>query len=270
MTSKQKYSLLLAITIIGLFFVEKYVINKTKDYPEVTTTKVPSTEFSDAYLPKSNTGNIVSHTFYTLSYNEAYEQAAWVAYELQKNQLSQNDFKRPYFVQDKLVKTKSADWRNYKNSGYDRGHLCPAGDRRFAYDAYYETFLTSNIAPQNHDFNAGIWNKLEQKVRYWANKYDGVYVITGGVLKKGLKTIGDEHVAVPEYFYKIIVDASKGKHKAIAFLIPNKPTNQSFYEYVVSIDKIEEETGIDFFYKLPDTIENPLESQVNLKAWGRW
>lgn len=269
MTAKQKYSLLLAVTVIGLYFIEKYVSQKNIKYPKVTTQKKVSTEFSEKYLPKSTTGNVVSHTFYSLSYNEPYEQAEWVAYELQKNQLSQNEFERPYFVQDRLVKSKSADWRNYKNSGYDRGHLCPAGDRRFAYDAYFETFLTSNISPQNHDFNAGIWNKLEQKVRYWAKKYDGVYVVTGGVLKKGLKTIGDEKVAVPEYFYKIVVDANSGKHKAIGFLIPNKPTSDSFYNYVVSIDKIEKETGIDFFYKLPDTLENALEREVNLKAWGK-
>jgi endonuclease G len=167
------------------------------------------------------------------------------------------------------VKTKSADWRNYKNSGYDRGHLCPAGDRRMSFEAYNETFLTSNISPQDHDFNAGIWNRLEQKVRYWAEKYDGVYIVTGGVLKENLKTIGDENVSVPNKFYKIIVDASGGNYKAVAFLIPNKPSSESFYKYTVSIDEVEAKTGIDFFPQLPDSIENKLEQMVDLKAWGR-
>tara|TARA_R110000851_G_scaffold298770_1_gene454300 strand:+ start:11536 stop:12078 length:543 start_codon:yes stop_codon:yes gene_type:complete len=172
------------------------------------------------------------------------------AYELKKSDLTKNEFERPYFIEDKKVKTKSADWRNYKNSGYDRGHLCPAGDRRMSFEAYNETFLTSNISPQDHDFNAGIWNRLEQKVRYWAEKYDGVYIVTGGVLKENLKTIGDENVSVPNKFYKIIVDASGGKYKAVAFLIPNKPSSESFYEYAVSIDEIEARTGIDFFSEI--------------------
>ena len=192
-----------------------------------------------------------------------------MAYELKKSDLTKNEFERPYFIEDKKVKTKSADWRNYKNSGYDRGHLCPAGDRRMSFEAYNETFLTSNISPQDHDFNAGIWNRLEQKVRYWAEKYDGVYIVTGGVLKENLKTIGDENVSVPNKFYKIIVDASGGNYKAVAFLIPNKPSSESFYEYAVSIDEIEARTEIDFFPQLPDSIENKLEQMVDLKAWGR-
>ncbi|MGV6827788.1 MAG: DNA/RNA non-specific endonuclease [Flavobacteriales bacterium] len=269
MNNKQKYTLLIIIITIGLYYLEHYVSNKNIKYPEVTTTKTKSNEFTISLLPKSTTGAIINHTFYTLSYSEAYEQAEWVAYELQKNQLSKNDYDRPYFVQDKKVKSKSADWRNFKKSGYDKGHLCPAGDRRFAYDAYHETFLTSNISPQNHEFNAKIWNYLEQKVRFWADKYNGVYVITGGVLKKGLKTIGEERVAVPNEFYKIIVDKTNGIYKVIAFLIPNQPLHDSFYKYVVTIDEIEKKTGIDFLYQLPDNIEHQLESSINLKAWGK-
>jgi endonuclease G len=136
---------------------------------------------------------------------------------LKKQHLRKNDFERPYFVEDRSVKTKSANYRNYKNSGYDRGHLCPAGDRKFSYDAYHETFLTSNISPQNHDFNAGIWNSLEQKVRFWAEKYDGVYVITGGVLKNGLQVIGEEEVSVPQEFYKIVLDVSEGGYTNLVF-----------------------------------------------------
>ena len=172
-------------------------------------------------------------------------------------------------MEDREVKTGSADWRNYKNSGYDRGHLCPAGDRRFSYEAYHETFLTSNISPQNREFNSGVWNFLEQKVRYWAKKYDGVYVVTGGVLKEGLPTIGDENVSVPEEFYKIILDASDGNFKVLAFLIPNKATNESFYEFVVPVDDIEAKTGIDFFSSLPDAIEEKLEVSIDLKSWGK-
>lgn len=244
-----------------------------KDITSVSDTSIApqrnSEEFDDTFLPASTTGAIVKHNFFTLSYSETHEQAEWVAYELSKSDLSRNDFKRPYFIEDKKVKTKSADWRNYKNSGYDRGHLVPAGDRKMSVEAYNETFLTSNISPQDREFNAGVWNRLEQKVRYWADKYDGVYVVTGGVLTGNMKTIGDENVSVPNEFYKIVVDVSDGNYKAIAFVIPNRPSSQSFYEYVVSIDEIEAKTGIDFFPNLPDSIENNLERMIDLKAWGR-
>ncbi|MCB0457259.1 MAG: DNA/RNA non-specific endonuclease [Flavobacteriaceae bacterium] len=267
---KTKYIVLLILVISILFFAEKWIDKNNETSPETSSVIVtPSEEFSEDLLPTSTTGVIIHHTFFALSYAEKHEQAEWVAYELKKEQLSNNEFERPYFVEDKKIKTHSADWRNYKNSGYDRGHLCPAGDRRFSYDAYNETFLTSNISPQNRDFNAGVWNYLEQKVRFWAEKYDGLYVVTGGVLKEGLSTMGEEEVSVPEEFFKIVLDASGENYKVLAFLIPNEKTTKSFYDFVVSVDEIEEKTGIDFFSALPDAIEDSLESQIDLKSWGR-
>lgn len=272
MRRKMQYSILAIIITIALYYAEQYVNKENEHYPEssTTTSSSISNEFEYNMLPSSTTNVIIRHNHYTLSYVEKYEQAEWVAYELRENHIQRNDFKRPYFVEDRKVKSKSADWRNYKNSGYDKGHLLPAGDRGFDYNAYHETFLTSNISPQVHEFNAGIWNALEQKVRYWAKRYDDVYVITGGVLKKGLPTIGDEGVAVPEEYYKIIVDKRNGVYKAIAFLLPNKKTSSgSFYKYATSIDIIEQKTGIDFFPDFPDAIENDLEKQQNLKDWPK-
>lgn len=263
--------LVIAITTI-LYFAEKYVDRQNEDYPEFaedTPVDLNSDEFDARFLPTSTTGVVVNHVYFDLSYSEDHEQAEWVAYALNKSHLSDNDFKRPYFVQDRDVKSGSADWRNYKGSGYDRGHLVPAGDRRFDYNAYHETFLTSNISPQNHDFNSGIWNRLEQKVRYWANRYDGVYVVTGGILESGLRTIGDERVSVPRNFYKIVVDASRSTPKAIAFLIPNEPSQEPFYNYVVTIDVLEEQTGIDFFPGLDDSVEDRMEASIDLAAWGK-
>ena len=220
------------------------------------------------YLPTSTTKAIVSHKFYTLSYYEKYEQAEWVAYILKKEQLSNNKLKRPYFIQDKLVKTGSADWRNYKKSGYTRGHLLPAGDRKFNKEAFDETFLTSNISPQMDDFNGGVWNRLEQKTRYWAKKYDELYVVTGGVLSDDLKTIGEEKVAVPKYFYKILLDYKEPEVKAIAFLVPHQESDLPLHKFVTSIDAIEKLTSIDFFPALPDDLENALESSSSYKTWS--
>lgn len=219
------------------------------------------------YLPKSTTSQIVEHSYYTLSYNEQAEQAEWVAYELKKDYVRNSNFKRPFFIEDPKVITQSADWRNYKKSGYDKGHLCPAADMEFNLDAYNDTFFTSNISPQLHEFNSGIWSRLEQKFRFWAVKYNGLLIVTGGVLKGSLKTIGDEEVVVPNYFYKIALNYSNGNCKMIAFLVPNEKSSKPIFDYVVAVDQIESITGIDFFPKLEDKLENNLEKNVNISSW---
>ncbi|MFD1603643.1 DNA/RNA non-specific endonuclease [Flavobacterium artemisiae] len=226
--------------------VESY--NTAADFVENKTTA--DSLYTVQYLPTSTTKQIVKHQYYTLSYNEKFEQAEWVAYELKKEYLKNNNFKRPYFIEDPKVTTGSADWRNYKKSGYDKGHLCPAGDMEFSEDAYNDTFYTSNISPQQKEFNSGIWNRLEQKTRYWAEKYNDIYVVTGGILKDSDKKIGTEKVAVPKYFYKIILAKSGNEHKAIAFLVPNEKSDKSIYDFVVPIETLEKMTGIDFFPNL--------------------
>ena len=244
---------------IALFFSCK----KTDENAFVN--EVASDKSNFDFLPTSTTNQIVVHDNYTLSYNEKYEQAEWVAYHLTKKQLAANQFKRPFFIEDPKVETHSADWRNYKKSGYDKGHLCPAGDMKFSQQAFDDTFYTSNISPQLHNFNDGVWNRLEQKTRYWASKYNDLYIITGGVLGNGLKNIGKEHVAVPNYFYKIVCHKSDGKWNMIGFLVPHKESDLPLYEFVVSVDKIEQLTKIDLFPRLEEVIENQLEKKVIIK-----
>ena len=227
---------------------------------------VSATNFD--YLPQYNGNQIVKHEFYTLSYAEKFEQAEWVAYELKSESLANNNFNRPLFIQDESVKTGSADWRNYKKSGFDKGHLCPAGDMKFSENAFNDTFYTSNISPQKHDFNCGIWNRLEQKVRYWAEKYKSIYIITGPVLNSNLTTIGKENVAVPKYFYKVLLHKSKNEIKMIAFLVPSVDSQEPLYNFVVSVAAVEKQTGLNFFPSLPDPIEKKLEKNSNYKNWS--
>jgi endonuclease G len=223
--------------------------------------------YDNSFWPTSTTGEIVEHGTFALSYAEDHEQAEWVAYSLLPSHLSNNEFERPFFVEDRKVPTKSADWRNYKRSGYDRGHLCPSGDRRFSFDAYHETFLTSNISPQDHDFNSGIWNRLEQKVRRWSKAFNGVYVVTGGTLRQRDTAIGYERVTVPKAFYKIILTENEGSYTAIAFLIPNQASSDSYFNFAVPIDSVEALTGIDFFPNLSEALEEKLEREVPLHFW---
>ncbi len=259
-----KRSYIYPLLIIGVS-VLFYYLEKQLDNSNTTITK--TTDSSFFYLPSSTTDAITIHSNYALSYSEKHEQPEWVAYELKKEHLTKNEFKRPYFEIDPKIRTNSADWRNYKKSGYDKGHLCPAGDRRFTYDAFKETFLTSNISPQNHDFNAGIWNRLEQKVRYWTHRYDQLYVITGGVLEEQLPTIGYEAVSIPNYFYKIILDNHATNPKIIAFLIPHKESSKPLSDFIVPVDHLEKITGIDFFPALEDSIEKRLEVTASHSGW---
>ena len=267
MSNKTKYSLLTALVLIAFYTYNFYSDNQERD-AVVADGKTVKTNTNEYFLPTSTTGQIVHHQGYSLSYSEPHEQAEWVAYELKKSHLSNSNYKRPYFEIDKTVKTGAAHWRNYKKSGYDRGHLCPAGDRKYSQIAHDETFLTSNISPQKHDFNAGIWNRLEQKTRYWASKYNGVFVVSGGVLKGNMKTIGDEKVAVPNQFYKVLIDNNSGQTKVIAFLIPHKESSKPLYKFVTSVDNIESLTGIDFFSELDDATENKLEASSDYKGWS--
>ena len=264
MKKRSVYILLMSMCVIGFWLFENYYNPLIHSEPETENSK----HMLPAYLwPSSTTGAIINHNYFSLSYNETYEQAEWVFYRLDRSHLTKDRRKRPYFINDPKVITKSADWRNYNGSGLDRGHLCPAGDRRFSEQAYNETFYTSNITPQDKYFNAGIWNRLEQQTRYWAKKYGSIYVITGGILENNLPTIGNEDVAVPRYFYKVIVRETKREVSLVAFLIKHKESRRSLKEFVITVDNLEELTGLDFFKEMSDEQQKELESTIQLGDW---
>ncbi len=262
--NKTLYTVLLIICIVGFWLFENFYTPDSYSDPQSNN----GSTVADYLLPGSTSGQLVVHEHFMLSYNESYEQAEWVGYSLKKEHMTYDDRKRPYFIEDPKVKTKSADWRNYRGSGYDRGHLCPAGDRRFSEYAYNETFYTSNISPQDRDFNAGLWNRLEMQVRRWAKRYNEVFVVTGGVLEQGLEEIGEEDVAVPRHFYKIVAKGSKANLQVVGFLMEGKESAKSLKTFLVPVDKIEELTGLDFFQGLPDALENSIEAKVSTSAWN--
>lgn len=219
------------------------------------------------YLPISTTGQIIKHQFYTLSYSEDHEQAEWVAYELTKKEVFGTFQRTNDFRPDPLVKTQSAQLSDYKGSGYDRGHLAPAGDMKMNHTSMSESFFMSNMSPQTPSFNRGIWLQLEKQVRAWAVWDESIYVVTGGVFKDFLGQIGTNHVMIPGSFYKVIIDYREPWIKAIAFVLPNEKGTKQLIEYVVTIDYVESITGIDFFPALPDSLENILESTKDVSKW---
>ena len=263
---KFTYPILVLIVTVVFYYFEKQL---DTDYYNDYTKEVKGTNSNSSfnYLPKKANNQIVEHAYYTLSYNEEHEQPDWVAYELKLEHIAYNDLKRPYFEEDPLVKTNSASWKNYKKSGYDKGHLCPAADRRFNKKAHDETFLTSNISPQKHKFNAGVWNDLEKKIRYWLKKDKRLYVVTGPVFGDSNKTIGTEQVTVPTHFFKIILKYGNGSPKMLGFLIPHNTSSRKLKQFIVPVDKIEKLVKHDFFFELPDSVENDLES-INSTDWA--
>ena len=220
--------------------------------------------FSQDYSPKSS-GEIITHNYYSLSYNEYHEQANWVHYKLRNALILGAAVRKDNFRADYNISSKSASPGDYKGSGFDRGHLAPAGDMKINSVAMSESFFMSNISPQNPSFNRGGWKKLESLVRMWGrNKVS--YITTAGVLNSNnFNKIGKNQVSVPNLFYKIIYIPSEGK--MIAFLMPNKKIEGSLKSYVVSVDKVEKITGIDFHHKLEDELENELESKSDVNDW---
>lgn len=221
-------------------------------------------------LPKPIDGEqIVMHTGYTLSYNEEYEQPSWVAYELTREEVAGTFDRVDNFRPDKAIWTGSATLEDYKGSGYDRGHLAPAADFKWSAEAMDDTFYMSNMSPQVGQFNRGIWADLESVVRQMAVENGNIYIATGPVLSDGpYKTIGKNRVAVPNYYYKVILDYNDDDIKAIGFILPNEKGANSVDFYAVTVDEVEEFTGIDFFPALPDDVEELLESNLDKSKWS--
>ena len=233
-----------------------------------------SERINELYIPKleipktKDSEKIISHTGYSLLYNEKYKQANWVAYELTKQETNKIFERSNNFISDPKVKSVNAFDKDYKGSGYDKGHLAPAADMGWSATTMTESFYYSNMSPQQQGFNRGIWKKLEELVRTWAIENQAVYVVTGPVLSKGLSTIGYNKIAVPNYYYKVILDYKEPNIKGIGFILPNESSKSLLQNYAVSIDSVEKVTGIDFFYLLKDQEENLIEKELCINCWS--
>lgn len=207
---------------------------------------------------------------YSICYRETYEQAEWSAYSLTSDQLENRVNRTDDFRPDPQITTGSATLDDYKKSGYDRGHLTPAADREFTKEAVSETFYMSNMSPQFPAFNREIWQYLEHQVREWAKKFGTVYVVSGPVLEKSAEeyaSIGKNKVTVPQYYYKVILARNGESVIGIGFIISNTKHKDAFWDYAVSIDEVEQRTGIDFFSLLEDSTEDEAEKAFNLDLW---
>lgn len=228
-----------------------------------------------------NTGQIVEHSAMTLSYDERYEMAQWVAHVISREVAYGNTSRTNDFREDPLVTTgtaveadyflKSLDANKktiYDGFGYDRGHIAPSADFRWSPIALSESYFYSNMSPQLPEFNRESWANLEASIRQYAIQNDvNLFVVTGPVLTEDLPRIesGINKVAIPNYFYKVALDTLN--LKAIGFLMPNEACVKPLEYYAKSIDEIEALTGLNFFPNFKPAKIDSLESTVNTTGW---
>lgn len=164
---------------------------------------------------------------------------------------------------------------DYRGSGYDRGHICPSADRLYSKDVNEQTYYLSNMQPQLNKFNTGVWLTMENTLR---NKWntstyrDVLYVCKGGTIDKtslGPGYTQGSHLIVPKYFFVAILAVKDGQYHALGLWFEHKNnTDTNLRPYAVTIDRLEQLTGIDFFCNLPDDTENTVESKLDLSWWG--
>ncbi|MDF1672942.1 MAG: DNA/RNA non-specific endonuclease [Vicingaceae bacterium] len=235
-------------------------------------------------LPKVEVGEeVINHLAYSLVYSEKHEQAKWVSHIITADIIDGKVKRSNNFRKDPLVKTESASEKDYflkykdektgkykyDGFGYDRGHLAPSADFRWSSEALSESYFYSNMSPQLADFNRKKWADLEGLLRGYINDHPEtqLYVVTGPVLNDSLpKQVRSENgLSIPNYYYKVALDLKN--QKAIAFIMPNKDIKYPISSFSVSINEVEQTTGIDFFYQLSDSLEESLESQNYVVDW---
>lgn len=262
MKSLLKWIIIILFIVIAISVYLEY--RKESNAIETTITNVNTIESIDL-LELPDDKNLIEYKAFHLSYNEEYEQANWVAYSLTCIETKGSVKRTNRFREDSRIVTNSAEDDDYRNSGYDRGHLMPAADCSWDLEVMNESFLFSNISPQEASFNRGIWKKLEERTRELACIYDSIYIITGPIFSNNMKRIGKNKVAVPEYFFKAFLNYRS--KEAVAFIIPNSKTDMNIWEFAISVDSLESRLSFDLFYKLDDEIEREIESKVNYQHW---
>jgi len=234
----------------------------------VTVNTTPGDTLWELPNPKcTRARQLIYHYAYTVSFNYVWHIPNWAAYELTAQETEGSLKRESTFKMDPKVKKGSADTKDYTKSGYDRGHMAPAADMRWSQTAMKESFYTSNICPQLHSLNAGDWKELEEKGRDWAKRYGKIYIACGPIMADTFETIGATGVAVPKAFFKVIFRVENGKYYGIGYIFPHDTGNYPLSHYAVSIDQVEKITGLDFFYQLPDKIENAMEAECRPKEW---
>lgn len=210
----------------------------------------------------------VEYTGMNIGFNPKLHIPNWVAWQLTAEEADGDEPRTNKFFADENV-PGSAESFDYNYSGYDRGHMAPAGDMKWDKHAISESFLMTNIVPQTKALNSGAWKRLEEKCRTWAKVYGNIYIVCGPVITDApIEYIGDSRVFVPRRFFKAVIALDPENPRGIGFIMPNGKVAGGMQQAAVTIDEIERITGYDFFSALPDDIENDIESQCDFHYWS--
>ena len=259
-------------------FVESYNSDKSNS-PKKTngkkkTTQKNSFEVKQGLEIPTSKANVPSLLLYregyTTSYNVDTRTPNWVAWHLTANHTNGPAKRKGIIFQaDEDIPAPRVDTYDYMRSGYDRGHMCPAGDNHWSQKAMEQSFLMTNVCPQVPALNSGLWNTIEKQCRAWAQEYGDVYIVCGPIyFNQKHKTIGKNKIQVPEAFFKVVLRL-KDEPKAIGFICRNASAKgRKKTDYVNSVDEVERITGMDFFSQLPDDIEQQIEGQADIKDWN--
>lgn len=235
---------------------------------------------SSILLTHSTKFNGKNITTYSAEYDTSKKHARWVAFkffdltaEVNVNRSPDDSFAADPSLNVNYQRTRS----DFGAKGFDRGHLCASADRLYSQEANLQTFYYTNMSPQKNSFNTGVWQSLENLTRAWGRSNtlrDTLYVVKGGTIDKEeqiWKYIdNDRSKPVPKYYFMAFLNKKGDKYKGIAFWLDQTityPTNVKLANYAISIDQLEELTGIDFFVNLNDNLEKAIEQQLQLDAW---
>ena len=279
MTKKQRFGLIVFILLIiaAILVTMEPWKRFTTEMRGAIEPDAPPASISIKWLTLSSgyplahaSDTVLSYTGFDLGYNEQFEQAAWVAYVLTREEIESGTIERTdNFRADTFIASGSASLSDYRGSGFDRGHLAPAGDMKWDRLAMSQSFLMSNMSPQVPAFNRGIWRKLETEVRNWALEKDSLYVITGPLFSPSDSLIGENGVGVPAYYFKVLVDLSPPEHDMIAFLLPNTRSSKELLNFAIPVDSLEQISGYDFFGEAPDQdVIEWLERRIEPGNWN--
>lgn len=265
---KKKLLSTLAVLVIGLCYYFDLPIVDIISSNLKTATDVVYNTTEGIEIPitaKGTPEQILQRSNYTTSFNTKTNLPNWVAWAITPDELIERESRNDNFQPDPALPEHIAvTTEDYTGSGYDRGHMCPAADNKYHWRAMDESFYMTNICPQNHNLNAGVWSTLEQQCRRWAETGTTVYIACGPILDSSRKAqyIGDKHrVRVPEAFFKVVLYGLETSHpKAYGFVFENKAGKKPLTHYARTVDEIELLTGYDFFATLDDTFEQQIEA----------
>jgi endonuclease G len=206
---------------------------------------------------------------FLLAFNCDKKLANWVAYTITKPELLRDASRSNLFRKDPDLRCIQAGDDDYRNSGFDRGHLAPSADFTYSKFSNQHTFFFTNMAPQRAEFNRGIWKDLEEELRAMCVVYDSVSIVTGPIFSESDTLLGVTKIPVPKFFFKAIIVHHGWQKQGAALIIANKKSELPFTTYLLSIDSLEKVTSIDFFPMMNDDEEKIIEEKFDLEFWSK-